>query len=639
MLTRQDKQNIYALLTQSFPKNTKIPLAKVALYLKEQGLNYEEFGYIKMKSLLCDLSEFLELSVEQNGSHKNESVIIHDFNDGMKNNNSSKKAGPSKTTKKSLPSKGKVLTPLEKKKIQVSLLDSFDPNIDYPLAKVSKALLDQGINYRDYGFSKMKTFMSNLPEVLSLTQINHKGILEPTARVLPFAPNKPIEEKPFIDPHPAPYRKITPSRNSYENKGKAVSNTEPLEKTVEEKKPAKFAYPDGKDIFVPDKLLLSVKETINLGLEDSSIAKLITKSYEDAKSADKITCRDDSLIFPVSFKATNGDDIIGSIKKAAPNSSLPYFLNFIGSDKEKPKDALRKDIFFSDFEEQIGYLADIAIKEDWCYRHSKDKYIILKIYLQYTYYRLLSQNQVLVDKTSGFACFNTGLMTNDFQSIYAVMMVNQDKNIDAKYIFQGFTISASQGIGKIIVEHFNPLPKKAVYVQNVDEIVYDSAKDLHTDYQHIIFDNLDRFPIKFLKNVVMAFTKAKDILNDIIHENNEYQKSRLYEELEDQIKENDLLFTLIHASLDSAIKSSINCVNYDYRMALPSFFPTRNVMSMMLPLVFDHGEGVEAVLLVEKTPSGNYQGQTMLTLKMCYVNARLIGPLDNTFLKAYDIED
>ncbi len=78
MLTNQDKQNIYGLLCQEFEKNSKIPLAKVALYLKNQGLNYEEFGYKKMKSLLNDLNEFLELSADETVGHKKEEyVVVH----------------------------------------------------------------------------------------------------------------------------------------------------------------------------------------------------------------------------------------------------------------------------------------------------------------------------------------------------------------------------------------------------------------------------------------------------------------------------------------------------------------------------------------------------------------------------------
>ncbi len=60
---------------------------------------------------------------------------------------------------------------------------------------------------------------------------------------------------------------------------------------------------------------------------------------------------------------------------------------------------------------------------------------------------------------------------------------------------------------------------------------------------------------------------------------------------------------------------------------------------MMLPLEFTSSNGVEAVLLVEKTQSGNYQGQTILTSKQAYVNARLLSPLEHTYLDPNKIED
>jgi len=612
MLTNQDKQNIYDLLCQEFEKNSKIPLAKVALYLKNQGLNYEEFGYKKMKSLLNDLNEFLELSADETVGHKKEEyVVVHDFNNQGSAISNMIKGSPNK--------KGSTkFSNDDKKAIYESLKNGFNTSREYPMATISKWLLDHGFNYHAFGFSKMKSLLEAMPETISLRDVSIKGVKQSLVTIkerIDNASHPIINDKPLLKAEAkAPIKEKSFSSNDN-------------------------SYPKAEEVFIPPKLILSVKEFTNLGLEDSSIVNLIKNDYSNDIKSNLITIKDDCFVFPLSFTNTHSEALIASIKKAANTTEYKYYLNFIGNDKEKPKDALRSQIFFPDFDDAVAELADLAIQEDWCYHHSKDPLIILKIYLQYTYYRLLSQKKVLVDEKSGFAAFNTGLETNDFDDIYGVLMVNKDKTIDSDYIFQGFSIAASQGIGKIIVEHFNPLPPKPTYTNSTADIIYDTKKDLHTDYQHIILDNLDRFPLMFLKKVVMPFAKEKKLLDDIIREKNDYQRSKLYAYLEEAVKENDMLFTLIKASLDSAIASSLKCVRYDYRMALPSFFPTRDVMSMMLPLVFDKGAGVEAILLVELTPSGNYQGQTILTLKQCYVNARLLGPLDNTFLKASDIED
>ncbi len=139
--------------------------------------------------------------------------------------------------------------------------------------------------------------------------------------------------------------------------------------------------------------------------------------------------------------------------------------------------------------------------------------------------------------------------------------------------------------------------------------------------------------------MTLPFPEERKILLKIEKERNPFVKDKLFSKLEGLIEKNEVLFSLLRVSLTSAIQKAIRMVQYDYRNALPSFFPTRNVMSMMLPLKFTHQDEVEAVLLIEKTPSGNYQGQTILTLKQCYVNARLISPLENTFLDPGKIED
>ena len=114
---------------------------------------------------------------------------------------------------------------------------------------------------------------------------------------------------------------------------------------------------------------------------------------------------------------------------------------------------------------------------------------------------------------------------------------------------------------------------------------------------------------------------------------------KIFKKLETMVEKNNLLFSLLKTSLDNTIEKAKRMVEYDPRLALPFFFPTRDVASLMLPLCFDPKEGIQAVLVVEKTESGNYQGQTILTLKQCYVNARMILPLDYTYLDPNQIED
>ena len=77
MLTLKDKENIYDLLVLNFPKEKKIPLSKLALYLKDKGFSYEEHGYKKLRPLLEDLN-FLSLENSAPGS-SDVFVTLHDF--------------------------------------------------------------------------------------------------------------------------------------------------------------------------------------------------------------------------------------------------------------------------------------------------------------------------------------------------------------------------------------------------------------------------------------------------------------------------------------------------------------------------------------------------------------------------------
>ena len=73
-------------------------------------------------------------------------------------------------------------------------------------------------------------------------------------------------------------------------------------------------------------------------------------------------------------------------------------------------------------------------------------------------------------------------------------------------------------------------------------------------------------------------------------------------------------------------------VRWNFKTALPCFFPTRNVMSLMLPLALLRDDRVDVALVVELTQSGNYQGQTILPLREAYIDARLLCRPDSDWL-------
>lgn len=483
----------------------------------------------------------------------------------------------------------------EKKKIKNLLLKNYQPNKKYQLSEVSKYLVLNHIRNKDYGFSKMRKLLEEIDGITLIEDKNNPSIIQ-------------------------------------------VSITKEKAKKI---KPGNKDLPEPKEgcFFIPNNLILSMKLFTNLGLDNDSYIALILKDYTKAYLQNSFQKKDDAYIFSLSFKSKDNENLIASIKKAAKGSPYPYYINFIGSDKEKAKDYLLDKIFFADYEGAIKSLAEITKEESWCYHNSKDKHIILKIYLQYTFYQIISQNKLKFNKATSFACFNTGLKNEELEDIYAILLKSKDKSISQEYIFQGFTIAASQGLGKIIIEQFNPLPEKASYINSDSDLIFKDNAYIHTDYNHIILDNLDRFPLTFLQAICAPFKNENKIVTSIAKERNAFIKDKLYTKLEKCIEANTILFNSLKVYLESSVNKAIRLAKYDFRNALPSFFPTRNVMSLMLPLTFYPSNEIQAVLLIEKTPALNYQGQTILTLKQCYVNARLIGPLENTYLNPKKIED
>ena len=56
-------------------------------------------------------------------------------------------------------------------------------------------------------------------------------------------------------------------------------------------------------------------------------------------------------------------------------------------------------------------------------------------------------------------------------------------------------------------------------------------------------------------------------------------------------------------------------------------------MIMLLPLALADEDHVDLALVVERQPSGSYQGQTILPLDIAYSNSRLVARPDSDWLQ------
>ena len=82
--------------------------------------------------------------------------------------------------------------------------------------------------------------------------------------------------------------------------------------------------------------------------------------------------------------------------------------------------------FMPKFDDDIGRLSEMAEQEDWeyqntCSDHSKP---VLRNYFSYTYRRIAEEKKISITGNEEHACWNTGLITQEQEPIYAVFSKN-----------------------------------------------------------------------------------------------------------------------------------------------------------------------------------------------------------------------
>ena len=241
--------------------------------------------------------------------------------------------------------------------------------------------------------------------------------------------------------------------------------------------------------------------------------------------------------------------------------------------------------FFPDWEGMVNFLSKMAQPENWGYRYTpttKDL-PILKSYLHYTFSRLKEESKIIYGDNGDTACFNTGLVTPNYEEIFGFFVKNNRGR--QPYVFNGFVKESDNKLTR-----FGKLPDLASYFTKTSDLVFDTKKDLRYKVDHIIDENKNRFPAPF--NTM-----------------DNYQ---------------------LKISIDGAIKHALRRVERNYRTAVPQFY--RGNIQLLLPLCMASRAKADLALAV-KDEGEVYIAYTCLTLDMAYNNARLIAKPDSDWLE------
>ncbi len=498
----------------------------------------------------------------------------------------------------------------DKDEIYSLLAEAFPFDTPQHMAAVSKLLTDNNIDRSRYGCYKMKELLAQM-DFLELKDVVLGGVpqIMVTLRRRPDDLTAQVMEAVTEDIPRTDAEDIIP------------------EATLEE-----FCNLPPKPIAIIQSHLSSMGQSVS----PEEIRAALCEDFEEARNG-RIRFYEGKMIFPCRYPKRNGEPVELTLKRSTYDGK-PWYLNFIdticrtGTPRPVyPGKLLESFAFLGSWSSFLTELAEKAIHEDWDFAdsYSRENHILIQ-YIKYTFYRLTKEDKVCIAPDNSFAAFNTGLVDKHYDDIYACFLPN-DPNLETKWKFTGFCTAASGGLGKQLVNCFNPLPQPPHYIKRNEDLIFDLEKPLHPDYEHIIIDNIHRLPVKFLADQLNDSAEATELLQRLATADR-YTRRSLYDQLKVLITENSRLFIRVQNRIKDAIELARKRVRWNYKTAIPSYFPKRNTMSLMLPLCLTETDTPDVALVVELTQSGSYQGQTILTLPQAYIDARLLCRLNSDWL-------
>lgn len=498
----------------------------------------------------------------------------------------------------------------DKNRIYMLLTDNFPCEQPIHMAQICKCLLRNGIDRNKYGCYKMKELLAAL-DFIKLDDVILGGVQQSMVtikRVPGYSP--PLQEKAFKKDERTELAGAVPTGDLTDFCSLPIKPMGILEQ---------FLRDNG------------IEADYNL------IARELCADFEKARSEGAVRSVDSKLIFSSRYRKKDGSNVEITIKPNAYEGKK-WFLYYVDtmvrerSNSVSPGKQLENFAFLGNWSMFLYDLASKAVEEEWDFKSFATKnYHILMQYIKYTFSRLMREKKVCISDDKSFASFNTGLADNHYDDIYACFIPN-DPGGETAWRYAGFCTAASGGLGKKLVNCFNPLPEPPTYFKSKEDLFYNNENQLHTDFEHIIIDNIKRLPIQFLRDQFFDNPEARELAEKIQNNRDRVIRNDLYERLKRIVCDNNRLFVRIQNRLKDAIELAQKRVRWNYKTAIPSYFPKRDTMSLMLPLALLDESKPDVALVVELTRSGSYQGQTILTLPQAYIDARLVCRLTGDWL-------
>jgi len=241
------------------------------------------------------------------------------------------------------------------------------------------------------------------------------------------------------------------------------------------------------------------------------------------------------------------------------------------------------------WEETLTSLSRMAEPEDWTGSNPTGRPLpILDSFVRYTYRRLVMEDKITITDDGEHAALNTGLLTPNAEEVFGLFHRNRLEG-HQRWVFARWVPESDRDL----MRHFDPAPQMAEYVTSASDLVYDWRRELKLAYDHILGDNIARFPTDLAHHLMRA-----------------------------------------RQALDHSIEWTLRRARRNYKVIVPQWYPMLGEAGsqFLMPLDLTGDGRADLALVVSGIGDRAYRGHTVLTLDMAYTNARLVARPDSDWL-------
>lgn len=505
------------------------------------------------------------------------------------------------------------ITEQDSRRVYRLLADAYGFDAPALLAHVNALLKKNGIENKEYGFAKARPFLERMSvenggflELRVIRTSETATNVEVLVHRMPGWAGGPVDSAPTPDPVPAPEPDPTPAPAP-------APGPEPAADAAG----LDFASAVRRALELPDyvRAPLSDEQRAELGPEFFAFAsfpntsrsylapvapegtdldRLLEDAWAAAWEASALRTFGGKVIFPLPFMRADGTTPVEvNLRRSSRDLSKPWYVNYIDSEvrsvaSASPSRALEEFAYLGTWDQFLDGLAAKALDEDWggdvVIRGAAHRHPILKSFITTIFYRLKQEGKVLESSDGQFAAFNTNLVDRRYDDVYAVFERNTFAG-KQPWKFASFCVAAEGYYGKLLVDAFARLPEPPSFFDDPRDLLYDLRRSLTISHRHFLIDNIDRLPLKFLRGGLRYNDEGVEIIDRIEASGQDREgRAEAYRRLRTVLDEDDDAYDALNNRFKSAVDRALARVRWNYKTAIPMYYPRKNKMSLLLPI-------------------------------------------------------